>query len=81
MTTVTLLPSAIDPVNIGPNNLPAYKMLAVNNDLGINIMAFFVLPIKGGNSDLYLIGYAAEKNEYASHLPLVQKMINSFEIP
>jgi hypothetical protein len=24
---------------------------------------------------------AAEKNEYASYIPLIQKMINSFEIP
>ena len=41
-TDANITINAIDPVNIGPDNLPAYKMLAVNNNLGIGIMVFFL---------------------------------------
>ena len=62
--------------NLTNNSIPAYKLVASRTQDGLEFMQIFA--IKDGQ--IYTILYSSEKTRYSTYLPIVEKMINSFEV-
>jgi len=62
--------------NLTNGTIPAYKLVASRTQDGLEFMQIFA--IKDGQ--IYTILYSSEKTRYSTYLPIVEKMINSFEV-
>jgi hypothetical protein len=78
MVLNSLRPSLDKVIHSKPTTMidnPAHEILYQDSS-GFNNMATFTMK----DNKIYLIGYVAKAEKYSSHLPEVQKMIDSFEI-
>jgi hypothetical protein len=57
---------------------PAYQTISTNTQDNMNFKTLEMGTIANGKA--YIISYDAEEDEYPKHLPMVQQMINSFQI-
>jgi eukaryotic-like serine/threonine-protein kinase len=57
------------------NNIPAHKIVFINTE-GLKTMQIWALK----DDKSYTITYVAEESDYFNQLPLVQRMIDSFQI-
>jgi len=57
---------------------PAYKLVYNGAEEGVNLQAMLILTIKGDKA--YIISYNAEPAKFSYYLPMLQKMIDSFQI-
>jgi eukaryotic-like serine/threonine-protein kinase len=57
---------------------PAYKLVYTGVEEGVNLQAMIILTIKGDNA--YIVSYIAEPTKFSHYLPILQKMINLFQI-
>lgn len=62
--------------NLTNNAIPAYKLVASLTQEGIDFMQ--IIAIK--EDKVYTILYSSEKTTYSTYLPIIEKMINSFEV-
>jgi hypothetical protein len=62
--------------NLTDTAIPAYKLVGSRTQEGLDFMQIFAI-----NEDkVYSILYSSEKTRYATYLPIVEEMINSFEV-
>jgi hypothetical protein len=62
--------------NLTSSAIPAYKLVASRSQEGSNFMQIFAI-----NEDkVYSIAYSSEKSRYSAYLPVIERMINSFEV-
>jgi PsbP-like protein len=62
--------------NLTSSAIPAYKLVASRTQDGTNFMQ--ILAIK--EDKVYSIIYNSEKSRYSTYLPIIEEMINSFEV-
>lgn len=62
--------------NLTNGTIPAYKLVASRTQDGLEFMQIFA--IKDGQ--IYTILFSSEKTRYSTYLPIVEKMIDSFEV-
>lgn len=62
--------------NLTNNAIPAYKLVASLTQEGLDFMQ--ILAIK--EDKVYSILYSSEKTRYSTYLPIIEEMINSFEV-
>jgi PsbP-like protein len=62
--------------NLTSSAIPAYKLVGSRTQEGTNFMQ--ILTIKEGK--VYSIIYSSEKSRYSTYLPIIEEMINSFEV-
>ena len=62
--------------NLTNNAIPAYKLVASITQEGLDFMQ--ILAIK--EDKVYSILYSSEKTRYSTYLPIIEKMIDSFEV-
>ncbi len=62
--------------NLANNAIPAYKLVASLTQEGLDFMQ--ILAIK--EDKVYSILYSSEKTRYSTYLPIIEEMINSFEV-
>ena len=62
--------------NLANNTIPAYKLVGSRTQEGLDFMQIVAI-----NEDkVYTILYSSEKTRYSTYLPIIEKMINSFEV-
>ena len=66
----------VSSTSISNNTIPAYKLVASRTQDGFQFMQ--IMAIKDGQ--IYTILYSSEKTNYSTYLPIVEEMINSFEV-
>jgi PsbP-like protein len=62
--------------NLTNNAIPAYKLVASLTQEGLDFMQIFAIK----EDIVYIILYSSEKTRYSTYLPIIEKMINSFEV-
>jgi hypothetical protein len=62
--------------NLTNNAIPAYKLVASLPQEGLDFMQIFAIK----ENKVYTILYSSEKTTYSTYLPIIEKMINSFEV-
>ena len=62
--------------NLANNTIPAFKLVASLTQEGLGFMQIFA--IKGDNA--YTISYISQNSRYSTYLPMIEQMINSFEM-
>jgi hypothetical protein len=62
--------------NLTNNAIPAYKLVASITQEGLDFMQ--ILAIK--EDKVYSILYSSEKTKYSTYLPIIEEMIDSFEV-
>jgi hypothetical protein len=62
--------------NLANNTIPAYKLVGSRTQEGLDFMQ--IVAMKEDN--VYVILYSSEKTRYSTYLPIIEKMINSFEV-
>lgn len=62
--------------NLTNNAIPAYKLVGSLTQEGLDFMQ--ILAIK--EDKVYSILYSSEKAKYSTYLPIIEEMINSFEV-
>ncbi len=66
----------VSSTNLTNNAIPAYKLVGSRTQGDLDFMQIFAI-----NEDkVYTITYSSEKTRYATYLPIVEEMINSFEV-
>ena len=66
----------VSSINLSNNTIPAYKLVASRTQDGFQFMQ--IMAIKDGQ--IYTILYSSEKTRYSAYLPVVENMINTFEV-
>jgi hypothetical protein len=56
--------------------IPAYKLVASRAQDGLDFMQIFAIK----EDKLYTILYSSEKTRYSTYLPIIEEMIDSFEV-
>jgi PsbP-like protein len=56
--------------------IPAYKLLGSRTQDGLDFMQIFAIK----EDKLYTILYSSETTRYSTYLPIIEEMINSFEV-
>jgi hypothetical protein len=62
--------------NLANNTIPAYKLVGSRTQEGLDFMQIVALK----DDKVYTILYSSEKTRYSTYLPIIEKMINSFEV-
>ena len=62
--------------NLTSSAIPAYKLVGSRTQAGSNFMQIFALE----EEKVYSIIYSSEKSRYSTYLPIIEEMINSFEV-
>jgi hypothetical protein len=68
--------SEVSSTNLTNNAIPAYKLVASHTQEGLDFMQIFAIK----EDKVYSISYLSEMSRYSTYLPVVEKMINSFEV-
>jgi hypothetical protein len=63
-------------INLTGTAIPAYKLAASRTQDGLDFMQIFAIK----EDKVYTILYSAERTRYSTFLPIVEEMINSFEV-
>jgi hypothetical protein len=66
----------VSSINLSNNTIPAYKLVASRTQDGFQFMQ--IMAVKDGQ--IYTILYSSEKTRYSAYLPVVENMINTFEV-
>ena len=66
----------LSPTNITRSAIPAYELVASRTQEGLTFMQIFAIK----ENKVYSISYLSEMSRYSTYLPVVEKMINSFEV-
>jgi hypothetical protein len=62
--------------NLTSAAIPAYKLAASRTQDGLDFMQIFAIQ----EDKLYTILYSSETTKYSTYLPIIEEMINSFEV-
>lgn len=62
--------------NLANNTIPAYKLVGSRTQEGLDFMQIFAIK----EDKVYVITYSSETTRYSTYLPIIEKMINSFEV-
>jgi PsbP-like protein len=62
--------------NLGNNTIPAYKLVASLTQEGLDFMQIFAIK----EDKVYTISYISQNSRYSTYLPMIEQMINSFEM-
>lgn len=62
--------------NLTNNAIPAYKLVASLTQEGLDFMQIFAIK----EDKVYSILYSSEKARYSTYLPIIEEMIDSFEV-
>ncbi|MGE5660631.1 MAG: PsbP-related protein [Ignavibacteriales bacterium] len=62
--------------NLTNNAIPAYKLVASLTEEGLDFMQIFAIK----EDIVYIILYSSEKSRYSTYLPMIEEIINSFEV-
>src|SRR5215204_5006302 len=62
--------------NLTNNAIPAYKLVGSRTQEGLDFMQIVAMK----DDKVYTILYSSEKTRYSTYLPIIEKMINSFEV-
>ncbi|HEU4443769.1 MAG TPA: PsbP-related protein [Nitrososphaeraceae archaeon] len=66
----------VSSTNLTDAAIPAYKLVASRTQEGLDFMQ--IVAINGDK--LYNITYTSDKTRYSTYLPIIEEMINSFEV-
>ena len=62
--------------NLTNNAIPAYKLVGSRTQEGLDFMQIFAIK----EDKVYTITYTSDKTRYSTYLPIIEEMINSFEV-
>ena len=62
--------------NLTNTAIPAYKLVASRTQDGLDFIQIFAIK----EDKVYTISYSSEKTRYSTYLPIIEEMINSFEV-
>lgn len=62
--------------NLSNNTIPAYKLVGSHTQEGLYFMQIVAMK----EDRVYVITYSSETTRYSTYLPIIEKMINSFEV-
>jgi hypothetical protein len=62
--------------NLTSSAIPAYKLVGSRTQAGSNFMQIFAME----EDKVYSIIYSSERSRYSTYLPIIEEMINSFEV-
>ncbi len=62
--------------NLANNTIPAYKLVGSRTQEGLDFMQIVAMK----DDKVYTILYSSEKTRYSTYLPIIEKMIDSFEV-
>jgi hypothetical protein len=62
--------------NLTSSAIPAYKLVGSRTQAGSNFMQIFAIE----EDKVYSIIYSSERSRYSTYLPIIEEMINSFEV-
>ncbi len=62
--------------NLTNNAIPAYKLVGSRTQEGLDFMQIVAMK----DDKVYTILYSSEKTRYSTYLPIIEKMIDSFEV-
>jgi hypothetical protein len=62
--------------NLTNTAIPAYKLLGSRTQDGLDFMQIFAIK----EDKVYTILYSSERTRYSTYLPIIEEMINSFEV-
>ena len=62
--------------NLANNTIPAYKLVGSRTQEGLDFMQIVAMK----EDKVYVITYSSEKTKYSTYLPIIEKMIDSFEV-
>jgi len=62
--------------NLTSSAIPAYELVGTRTQEGLNFMQIFAIS----ENKVYSISYTSERSRYSTYLPVVEEMINSFEV-
>ena len=68
--------SELSSTNLTNTAIPAYKLVASRTQDGLEFMQIFAIK----EDKVYTILYSSEKTRYSTYLPIIEEMINSFEV-
>ena len=68
--------SEVSSTNLTNNAIPAYKLVASHTQEGLDFMQIVAMK----EDKVYTILYSSEKTRYSTYLPIIEKMIDSFEV-
>jgi hypothetical protein len=62
--------------NLANNTIPAFKLVASLTEEGLGFMQIFAIKA----DKAYTISYISQNSRYSTYLPMIEQMINSFEM-
>jgi serine/threonine-protein kinase len=62
--------------NLANNTIPAYKLVGSRTQEGLDFMQIVAMK----EDKVYVITYSSEMTRYSTYLPIIEKIINSFEV-
>jgi len=62
--------------NLAGNTIPAYKLVASLTQEGLDFMQIFAVK----EDTVYTISYISQSSRYSTYLPMIEQIINSFEM-
>jgi hypothetical protein len=62
--------------NLTNTAIPAYKLAASRTQDGLDFIQIFAIK----EDKVYTISYSSEKTRYSTYLPIIEEMINSFQV-
>src|SRR5215211_4380625 len=66
----------VSSTNLANNTIPAYKLVGSRTQEGLDFMQIVAMK----EDKVYVISYSSETTRYSKYLPIIEKMINSFEV-
>jgi hypothetical protein len=66
----------VSPTNLTSSAIPAYELVASRTQEGLTFMQIFAIE----EDKVYSISYLSDMSRYYTYLPVVEQMINSFEV-
>jgi photosystem II reaction center protein PsbP len=68
--------SEVSSTNLTNNTIPAYKLVATRAQDGLDFMQIFAIQ----DDKVYTITYSSERTRYYTYLPIIERVIDSFEV-
>jgi hypothetical protein len=62
--------------NLSNTAIPAYKLLGSRTQDGLDFLQIFAIK----DNKVYTILYSSERTRYSTYLPIIEEIINSFEV-
>ncbi len=66
----------VSSTNLTNNTIPAYKLVASRTQDGLDFMQIFAIQ----DDKVYTITYSSERTRYSTYLPIIERVIDSFEV-